>query len=257
MNLSKPAFPVINAEGQPIVYGTPIEMLQISEAPRHLSSNGGFHQLCLLRPPVKRSTVQTFIDLSELSQAIQYMASRTGEFSDLTALGNCRNLVQYQLLELPVDADDLSRVLDVPNEGATAEETDTVFQIYLTCRLAALLYSLHVTFPLPRTGPQRDCLLPVLQSCMSSINERYTDPRIAEILLWCAVIGGASAYGSKHRLWFLSEIGSLCDLLNMHTWDQMLECLQSFAWVGSACDQAGEVIWREVNILYDGKTKKL
>ncbi|KAH8704813.1 hypothetical protein BGW36DRAFT_353261 [Talaromyces proteolyticus] len=256
INLSRPVFPVLNAEGQPVVYSTPLEMLRIPEAPQHLNQgNGGFHQLCLLNPPVKRDTVQIFLDLSELSQVIQYMASRTGEVVDLATLGDCRNLVQHQLLELPGQPDDLSSVLEVSNEGATAEETNTVFQIYLACRLAALLYSLHATFPLPRTAPQRDHLIPALQNCISGINERYADLRIAEILLWCAVTGGATAYGSKQRLWFLGEISRLCDLLKIHTWDQMLECLVSFSWIGSACNQAGQALWREVNILYDGKMR--
>lgn len=231
---------MLDPRGRPFTYCNPLKMLHIPERPRHLTQNKGFHQLSMLRPPPKESIIQVFLDLCELSQALQFLKDICGPLM-LTTLGDCRDMVQHNLSSLPHHGESVTSIVDYEIQET---DMDVSLGTYHTCRLAALLYTVHVTFPVPHLIHLRETLLPELQDSIGKISRLPHELRIAEIILWCAVVGGILA--EESRPWFSAEIRRLCNLLRIKSWSQMLHLLQSFAWLDDACDAAGKALWLQI-----------
>lgn len=246
--VSKPIFPMLDPSGNPLTWCSPLEVVQIPENRRHSSiSDNGFHQLALLEPPIKWGIIKVFLDLSELSQALQFLCHNTCGPMASTSLGDCRNLLQHRLFSLPNSRQTPFLILE--NEPNAGKDISITYAIYVSCRLTALLYSIHVTYPLPRTIRLRQILLPELQSNMNKHEAAVHDAQVLKILLWCAMIGGMVAEGSDQRRWFVAKISKLCSLLKVENWTTMVGVLKSFAWLDSACNQAGRAVWLEANML--------
>jgi hypothetical protein len=235
--------------GNPLPWSSPLEVLQIPDDHLHSSRKyTGFHQLALLVPPIKWDIIRVFLDLSELSRAQQFICHNKWEPKKYMSLGDCRNLVQHRLFSLPDSRQPPFLVLG--DDPDASESTSITFDIYLSCRLAALLYSIHVTYPLPQTIRLRQILLPGLQDSINMYEARVHDAQVLKILLWCVVIGGIVAEDSDWRGWFVAKIGKFCSLLQVDNWTTMCDLLKSFAWLDSACNRAGRAIWLEASMIY-------
>jgi hypothetical protein len=245
--ISKPIFPMLDLSGNPIAWSSPLEVLQIPEDSGHPSiQDNGFHQLALLEPPVKWDIVRVFLDLSELSNALQFLCHYMCGPKESTTIRDCRYILQHRLFSLPDSPYPPFLILE--NELNPGENINLTVGIYLSCRLAALLYSIHVTYPFPRTIRLRQILVPALQDNINMHEPRVHDAQVLKILLWCAMVGGILAEGSDRRQWFVAKINKLCSLLTVENWTTMVSLLKSFAWLDSACNQAGRTIWLEASI---------
>jgi hypothetical protein len=61
---------------------------------------------------------------------------------------------------------------------------------YEACRLAAIMYCIHVTFPVPRTMYARQLLLPQVEKAIAKIRLATGDRALGELVLWCVIVGG-------------------------------------------------------------------
>jgi hypothetical protein len=242
--ISKPIFPMLDPSGNPITWCSPLEVLQIPEDCGHSSiRDNGFRQLALLEPPVKLDIVRVFLGLSELSHALQFLCHNMCGPRESTTLGDCRSMLQHRLFSLPDSCN--SPFLILENQLNSGENISLTVGIYLSCRLAALLYSIHVTYPFTGTIRLRRILLPALQDNINMHEPRVHDAQVLKIFLWCAMIGGILAEGSDQRQWFVAKISKLCCLLKVENWTTIVSLLKSFAWLDNSCNRAGRTIWLE------------
>lgn len=246
--MSEPVFPIIGAAGHPLSPCSPLQMLCASEIPHYSNpSSRGFRQLLFLIPPVKALIIQVFLDLSELSQAIQCFIGSKSYSEQLSTLGDCRNSVQHRLCSLPTDR--LPRTCVLEGDNIDMRAGDMAYDVYLTCRLASIIYSIHVTYPLPRPSSVRRSILPQLRDKIGKYDFIGLDGAVHEVFLWCSFIGGICSENNDLRMWFVGKICQLCSLLEVVTWSQILDLLRSFAWVDTGCNEAGAKLWQEVVVL--------
>jgi hypothetical protein len=77
--LTPPAYPLIDPNGFPFAYQPPLRFLGLADPPIHTLTNRGFCQLRSLG--IKRSILRVFLDLTELTQAIEICTDEDGNYN--------------------------------------------------------------------------------------------------------------------------------------------------------------------------------
>jgi hypothetical protein len=216
--------------------------------PADVSSMGGFALLQLKN--IKEKVLGRFTELREFMWVIdnlemlhlQLQIFHTGQLMD------CRNLIQHRLQSLPA-ASELSDCLF----EVYAADCPQTRAIYGACRTTALLFSIHVLFPLPAPSSPRAILLDHLVMFLSFVDiiEEILLPGWSEMALWCSFVGGISALNSDKRGHFVTKIKDTDLASGLESWEQAREELQRFVWLGSACDSRAVELCREACISRD------
>lgn len=153
--------------------------------------------------------------------------------SDMTQFIDKRNTVQHQLVSLP-----LGEELAPDEVGST--------NIYESIRLATLIYSAAVTFPLP---PLTGIFHRLACKLRDVLEKSRSDPHwqsSPKALLWILVLGGIAASGTRESLWYVQVLSTVSMGLELSTWYQVSVELENYLWLESACDSAGRSLWMEV-----------
>jgi hypothetical protein len=234
ISLSEPIYPLLHPDGQPYADISSTAFLgTVHQAPR---ANSGFG--CLQAAGIPERLVMAFISLGQLSQALQMLNDGPVDRPAYDRIGDYRNLVQHRLLSLPT-AEDL-------HEQALGDRTATqhIWSLYDTCRMTALLYSTHVTFPVPRTASQREDMLTSHRIKLLATGPHIIQSsQVLELLLWCTVIGGIASEHSTHRHWYTIEVKRLFTLCGVKSSLQLMETMKRFAWMEEACQGGARALW--------------
>jgi hypothetical protein len=153
-----------------------------------------------------------------------YVESRP-EAQGLGIIADERNFAHHSLLSL------------TPNEKADVVEQEC--PLYELCRLAAIIYSLAIVFPLPvTTAPFTKLGLQVgKQMSKPTVHARWTE--VPQLMLWITVMAAIASIGSSERSWYVSILGRFIGRLKMGSWAEMKEHLRDFLWFGSINDIDG------------------
>jgi hypothetical protein len=240
--LIQPLYPLLDPDGNHFAYRAPLQYLGISEAVAHGAPTTGFHQLRFLG--IKRSLVRVFFDLTELTQAMELYTGDDGKCnpSDMDVFGDCRNLVQHRLLSTPESSAPLHLIFR--DEDSSSRQN---LPLYLVCRYAALLFTIHVTFPIARSKATRMMLLQLLKEELENADLWSDEYMVPGLLLWCIMIDGIAAEHTTAREWYVAQLQNISVPLGCPTWEDMCVHMQSFAWLGTACDGGGNAFWSEAH----------
>ncbi|KAI5460986.1 hypothetical protein BGZ63DRAFT_357631 [Mariannaea sp. PMI_226] len=235
MTATKPVYPFMQPDGQEFPDLSPLEYLRLGNAPTGLLELQGFSVLSSLGIPWDFAS--RFTHLRQLS----WIIAEGLDLVDRQNLLDCRNMVQHRIMSLPE-----SPVLLDPSDALF--HTKVLAQaLYNACRTAALLYSIHVTFPLPRPGAAKERLVPQLRNAIkTSIQHSECTDECRRVLFWCSIFGGIVSSVEKHRPWFVARCHDLGLRLGVQSWEQAREILLSFVWLDSACNEPGRNLWYEV-----------
>jgi hypothetical protein len=155
---------------------------------------------------------------------------------DTCRISNMRNYVQHQLLSLPP-------------AGKMGVEFRKSHPVYEMCRLAGLIFSIGVIFPLPnQTAPFRK-LVSLLQAEIEYLNVMESiQASITGVVIWALTLGSiAAASRSSEKTWFTAVLGRLLTTSSeISTWRDFKQVLQRMVWLDRACDSAGQKLWDEV-----------
>lgn len=158
------------------------------------------------------------------------------QITDQTKFIDRRNSIQHQLLSLPFGSD--------LKEGELGSRS-----VYECVRLATLIYSVGVTFPLPTmTGVFRR----LASRLMIELEASRHDPAwvsTSQSLLWVLVLGGIAAQGTEHRSWYVQNLLLVSSASKVLTWRQILDEVKTFLWLDSACENGGRELWSEMKLL--------
>ena len=116
--------------------------------------------------------------------------------------------------------------------------------LYESCRLTAIIFSVAVFFPLPNTY---SVLQTLVQRLKAAINESGIESHGAEFsgaLLWILVLGGIAALDKPERSWFVSRLALLVQRLKIG-WEEAEDVLETFLWFEIACSPGGRLLWDE------------
>ena len=147
-----------------------------------------------------------------------------------------RNLVQYQLLALS-PADDLGELFT------------QMCPKYEACRLAALVFGIGITFPLPVWAAPFPRLIVGLRQALISSDLNGVWNEDLRLLLWMLAVGGIAATDLPVRDWVVSTLGGVVARLRLTNWETARAMLNEILWLDSACERGGRSLWDDAQAL--------
>lgn len=152
---------------------------------------------------------------------------------DILALTCRKNHVHHRLLSLPT-GDEVSVLL-----GSKAG-------FYECCRLAALMYSTAILYPMPRsTGiPQR--LIAEIKKCIEQISMEVLFGGATAFFVWVLMLTGVAAAGLPERPWYEGKLVDLLTVEDVSRWSEVKKIVSSYLWMDSASDEAAMLLWDDI-----------
>ncbi|EXJ70312.1 uncharacterized protein A1O5_06380 [Cladophialophora psammophila CBS 110553] len=152
-----------------------------------------------------------------------------------------RNFVQHKLMSL-WSAEELH---------LTTSTTDGIFADddvqYETCRLACIIYSFIVVFPVPPVVGPFETLIDRLKRALQATAWKDFEPPRLRVHLWILVMGAIASIGLPDRPWFLLRVMEvLNEFDDMADWSDLKAFLKTFLWHPRTSDPDGLDIWKAV-----------
>ncbi|KAL4767952.1 hypothetical protein BDW60DRAFT_198761 [Aspergillus nidulans var. acristatus] len=243
-NLTKPLYPILGVDAKPLDLQPPSLLFR---GIARETAGSGFHDLFYIWPPIRQELVSVFIHLGQYSSVIQHYAASGESCSPavLDLLGDSRNLIHHRLLSQADENDPTEAIIQC--KGQTDAETDLSREIYLTVRLSAILYAVHVTFPLPRSQPVRESLLKALYPRLDKLcTHNVSQP----VILWCVAVA-MSMLSMPDKIAsapsaLVSYMARLSQDAGVDSSDKLVALLESFAWVDAAVQYTEISMWKRV-----------
>ncbi|KAE8356109.1 hypothetical protein BDV28DRAFT_2380 [Aspergillus coremiiformis] len=236
--LTKPRYPLVDVEGNVLNLPSAFRAFNITlESPS--LSGPGFRDLLSLTPPIHEDIVDVFLHLGEFSSIVELYCNRDLDNFTLDLIADIRNQVHHRLFSLPDEHDSAQCIIQQSNDSGDGSQS---LEVYHTCRLSALLYAVHVTFPVPKSSTLRTTLLSQL---VEKLHDAYPTMSYA-VLLWCTTVAAIAAEGMIHRQPLVLLAEKLRQDLQIQELTQFTEILRSFAWVGVACLDGFYKLWDEM-----------
>ena len=170
-------------------------------------------------------------------QVLEYLR-KDPYLSDMAVLADKRNFTQHALMSLPPKAD-----IDA---GA-----NSIFPLYEPCRLAAIIFSLIVVFPIPASTAPFAELGRRLREALTDQDFRQIWPKSSRLVLWILFMGGIAAVNSEHdRNWYVSVLERVAGRsLKIDSWTGIKAVLEDHLWLEEINENDGKTLWREVELL--------
>ncbi|KAL4901264.1 hypothetical protein BDW74DRAFT_84462 [Aspergillus multicolor] len=266
-SLSKPVYPVMGAHGQRLDVDLQPPRLLFQPNGYHDIvpdlAGSGFYELLYLWPSIKQSLIEMFIQLGEYAAVIQHFQRDSCSPAILDLLGDSRNLIHHRLLSLPDEHDPVDNILEYCDHEPTIDQANwnLSLDIYHAARLTAILYAVHVTFPLPYSETPRERLLYSLRPRLHNLRiENVSSP----LFIWCLAVALTCSMGLNEPE--VSEPGSpeliadgadlvaymacLCHNFGVDTRQRLERLLRTFVWVDAAAtEECWGRIWYKIQPL--------
>ena len=166
--------------------------------------------------------------------AVERYCQGSMTYINVSDMADMRNCLQHALMSLPS--------VNGVNYKSSMEAS-----MYEPCRLAAIIYSLAVVFPLPASKAPFAELALQLETELSIIEpENMASNEMSEALLWVLILGGIAALDQPNRPWFVIKVDVLARYLLLESWEELEEILEKFLWLGSVNKGDGRDLWAEV-----------
>ncbi|EME45112.1 hypothetical protein DOTSEDRAFT_79220 [Dothistroma septosporum NZE10] len=140
------------------------------------------------------------------------------------------NVAQHELLSLP------------PWEKL-ADRGTYVRSSYELCRVASMIYSNSVIFPMSPGSGWLDKLLRQLRDLVEISTEATWDTDELPLLIWALVIGGVAAFWTGHRTFFLDTIRQALKQRGTFSLHDLLPGLRAFLWRDSTSMKGTLTVW--------------
>lgn len=215
----------------PLLVRNTIDLTQSIPTGLIMRSGRGFQDLLAFGINDSAATVlQAMVDLSVV---IDHHCRGIRPIVDIIDLIDTRNTIQHGLMSLPT------------GEELEYGQVSSVY-LYESIRHAAIIYSAAVTFPLP---PSTGIFRTATTRLQNILDESKSDPcwqLCPDVLLWILVLGGIASFGTEERIWFVQNMAAVSAALNISEWEQAIEKLENYLWLGSTCNSGGQLLWAEV-----------
>lgn len=233
-NLTAPLFPFVPlVEGN--VHAWTLEEF-LGTYPTELRNEfifGGLFELGLTN-----DLAQVLIAMQRYERSVEIFVD--GALPDLDFARFCdhRNLIQHAITSIPSQDD-----------TPLGERAGPVFE---PMRLALLLYSVTVIFPLPPQTAPVAALTGRLKAALRDTDLRSnwsSSHQARRLLIWILVVGGAAARDQPdERSWFVGVLRRLTAKENAvrRFEDLKRDVLNRILWLGRSCDTAGRLLWAEI-----------
>ncbi|ETI28582.1 hypothetical protein G647_01032 [Cladophialophora carrionii CBS 160.54] len=146
-----------------------------------------------------------------------------------------RNFVQHKLMSLHSEEE------LVVSGGLVAEDIDVQYE---TCRLACIVYSFLVVFPVPPVVGPFETLVGRLKRTLKATDWTVFDRPRLRLHLWILIMGSIASIGLPDRPWFLLRVMEVLEDVGMTNWKGLKALLKTFLWHPRTSDLDGLDIWK-------------
>ncbi|KAJ9613098.1 hypothetical protein H2200_003039 [Cladophialophora chaetospira] len=178
------------------------------------------------------------VAMQRYGQCVQLFVDGVLPDLDLARFCDRRNLIQHTLLTLPSDR-------DLPDPSSP-------HPIYEPTRLAMVIYSLTVIFPLPPQTAPLAVLTGQLKAALQATDLRSSwssSHQARRLLIWVLCIGAVAARDvPEDRSWFVAVLRRLtAKETRLKQFENLKrDVLSRILWLDRSCDAAGRFLWKEV-----------
>ncbi|KAJ5611908.1 hypothetical protein N7528_009013 [Penicillium herquei] len=231
MTVEKPEIEMQKLWSQESPFQAPLQGLQWlnvhSAREPNLTHQNGLCRIIQLRgacdhPNISLDMKCTLAELASYTRSIESYVRGDTLRLDAQMMCDRRNLAQYNLMS-------------IPSTGGQHHE-DALSEI---CRIAAIIYSICVTFPLSGVGAPFSKLVLLLQSELKNSEILESDPQYSttnQILLWVLTMGGIASIDKPERKWYVTALAELMARCQLSEWTDMKNLLKEILWLDSACN---------------------
>jgi hypothetical protein len=244
LTLSKPTYPLLNPLCQPSKLMTCAEFDQEDMWSNFYAGRG--HSFYVLKTlDLTPRIIETFVSLGNFSATLDAYCAGKIRSSLIDEIVESRETLQHRLLSLPqwFEVFELHSTDSFLDKRLSHTDLDLHAHLYEACRLAAQLYGIMVTFPIPRSRWAREHAVSNIRLELSNIAVQFNDLRLSEVQLWCVNVAGISAYDEQDRLWFRERARALNQILGVKNFTDAENLMRRFAWVSNACNRAASDFW--------------
>ena len=186
----------------------------------------------------RSDSIKAFRTMCDVTIALDHYHRGGPTSPTLQDLVMIRNSCQHQLLSLP---------------DHSAQQETSGFCMYEVCRLAALIYSNLVIFPLPTNCGVGNKLVSRLRKALFTVFATLPDIN-QRVLLWAVALGGIQSSSSSDRRWFVQQFADLSERFALVQWGRIVDSLTSFVWSDFVLEKEGVELWLEARELkHSGK----
>jgi hypothetical protein len=114
------------------------------------------------------------------------------------------------------------------------------------CRLASLLFSSMVIFPLPATQGVLVRLAMMLRQVLEQSTMLCVWEMHHHLLVWMLTLGAIGASFTPDRAWYVDQLTREVAMLGIQSWSTLESMCLRFLWWTPVCSEPGEVLWTEM-----------
>ncbi|KAK0099539.1 hypothetical protein ONS95_000264 [Cadophora gregata] len=182
---------------------------------------------------INESALGVIRNMVDVSMVIDGHTRGVRPITDMAAFVLKRNATQHSLMSL------------ASGEELGVGEVSSIC-LYDSIRHAVMIYSTAVTFPLPPLTGIFGKLATALKNIMETSKFDPCWQLCPKTLLWILVLGGIAASGTKERAWYVQNVEAVSGALKLLEWQDVVDNIEEYLWLESACDTAGRILWDEV-----------
>ena len=118
--------------------------------------------------------------------------------------------------------------------------------IHHGCRLATLIFSDMVLFPLPPTQRLKPRLALLLHQALEAGKLLSGWELHAQIYVWMLTLGAIAASFTPERTWYMDQLMELIETLGIQDWSTIESICCRFLWWKPVCNEPGQRLWDEM-----------
>lgn len=181
--------------------------------------------------------VYCFKSLSCIDKIMAQIHKQKFNDAELALVVTARDTAHHRLLSLPA----WERLDDSARSGRVA-------MTYECCRLASIIYSNRVLFPIFTESP--GTLRPVaeLRVVLETIKIDGMDSATWNMLVWCSLTGAIASLRTEHRVFFHQQLGDILEKSGITSLHGTLSVARKFIWSDCACEQAVIAVWNSLDL---------
>lgn len=172
----------------------------------------------------------TFYSMRDYNAVVNLHTQGVLYHLELSVIADRRNWIQYNLISIPPIYDIIDQIPDTP-------------PTYEPCRLAAMIYSVLVIFPLPANNRPFDRLTGMIKSALVDSSMVTSWQHAMEMYIWVLMMGGIAAAGTSEISWFAAMFSDAIRSCNISTWEELKGVLRQIMWMDCVCDYGGRNLW--------------
>lgn len=173
---------------------------------------------------------------SEITVALDHFVRGGPTAPELVELMPVRNCTQHRLLsQLPSSPFSLNYI-----------SSNTELCIHQAVRLATLIFSEMVIFPLPLPQHVKPRLATALRQALEACRILGCWDMHSSLLLWALTLGAIAASYTEQRSWYIDLLLHETSLLQLEEWYELESICSRFLWWKPVCSEPLRWVWADL-----------